>query len=115
MEAELNSPIVRLEPGGSYAMDTKWYPTRVGESVATVTDAGAISEPLIVSPAKDGFRIYASFGVFFAGKLAAHLYDCNDQRTESRYSANCQPCGICSLEPGNQNPVANRSRFDSLS
>lgn len=79
MEAELNSPIVRLEPGGSYAMDTKWYPTRMEERVATVTDAGAISEPLIVSPTKDGFRIYASFGVFFAGKLAAHLYDCNDR------------------------------------
>jgi hypothetical protein len=79
MEAELNSPIVRLEPGGSYAMDTKWYPTRMGESVATVTDAGAISEPLIVFPTKDGLRISASFGVFFAGKLAAHLYDGNDR------------------------------------
>jgi hypothetical protein len=85
MEAELNSPIVRLEPGASYAMDTKWYPTRIGKNFATVTDAGAISEPLAISRTKDGVRISASFGVFFAGQLAAYLYD--DTNTELKVVA----------------------------
>ena len=31
MEAEMNSPMVKLAPGESYAMDTQWYPTRMGE------------------------------------------------------------------------------------
>ena len=30
MEAEVNSPVVELYPGESYAMDTQWYPTRMG-------------------------------------------------------------------------------------
>src|SRR5207248_1968319 len=30
MEAELNSPMVRLDPGETYAMDTQWFPTRMG-------------------------------------------------------------------------------------
>lgn len=97
MEAELNSPIVSLEPGGSYAMDTKWYPTRIGKSVATVTDAGAISEPLTVSPTKDGVRVSASFGVFFAGKLAAHLYDRNDRELNVVPMQTVNPSQLVSL------------------
>ena len=71
MEAELNSPIVGLEPGGSYAMDTKWYPTRMGNRIVTVTDAGAITEPLTISSTREGVRISVSFGVFFPGKASS--------------------------------------------
>jgi hypothetical protein len=42
MEAELNSPMVSLAPGETYAMDTEWKPVRVGNVVST-TEAGACS------------------------------------------------------------------------
>jgi hypothetical protein len=37
VEAEMNSPMVELAPGESYAMDTQWYPTRMGEDFKTTT------------------------------------------------------------------------------
>src|SRR5258708_24699952 len=46
MEAELNSPIVRLEPGESYNFDTDWFPTRADAGFQGVTDAGVILKPL---------------------------------------------------------------------
>ena len=46
MEAELNSPLVELAPGESYAMDTQWYPTRMGEDFKTTTYSGVIGTPL---------------------------------------------------------------------
>jgi hypothetical protein len=98
MEAELNSPIVRLDPGGSYAMDTKWYPTRIGKNFTTVTDAGAISEPLTISTTENGIRISASFGVFFGGKLAAHLYDGNNRELGAVALQSVNPSELVSLD-----------------
>src|SRR2546430_16378954 len=40
MEAEVNSPMVRLAPGGTDALDTHWFPTRRGEEIQTVMEAG---------------------------------------------------------------------------
>ena len=40
MEAEVNSPIVDLQAGESYAMDTSWWPTRADGQLRDVTDAG---------------------------------------------------------------------------
>jgi hypothetical protein len=40
IETELNSPIVRLDPGETYAMDTQWFPSRMGSELKTVTYAG---------------------------------------------------------------------------
>jgi len=73
MEAEINSPMVRLQPGETYAMDTKWYPTRVGKDVLSVTDAGAIAEHLRMSNVADGWKLTGAFGVFFEGKLMARF------------------------------------------
>ena len=42
MEAEVNSPMVELKPGETYAMDTTWYPTRMGEDFKTTTWAGVV-------------------------------------------------------------------------
>src|SRR5579885_2749193 len=75
MEAELNSPLVRLEPGESYAMDTKWFPTRAEDDFVTVADAGVVDRPLAASAAGDKVLLAGSFGVFFPGQLAAYLYD----------------------------------------
>ena len=42
----MNSPMVELAPGESYAMDTQWYPTRMGEDFKTTTYSGVIGTPL---------------------------------------------------------------------
>ena len=76
MEAELNSPMVRLEPGQSYHFDTEWLPTRGSASFRGVSDAGVILNPLHAAQteAKE-ITLTGAFGVFFSGKLVAHLYD----------------------------------------
>jgi hypothetical protein len=79
MEAELNSPMVRLQPGESYTFNTTWFPTRVGSDLKTVTRAGAVGEPIVISTTSDGLKLSGSFGVFYAGMLAAHLYDAHDR------------------------------------
>lgn len=75
MEAELNSPLVRVAPGESYAMDTDWFPTRTGGNFQTVTDAGVAGKGLAADATSHGIRLSGSFGVFFLGRLVAHLYD----------------------------------------
>jgi hypothetical protein len=76
MEAELNSPLVRLEPGGAYAFDTDWFPTRCGKRFTGVTDAGLVIEALRASPSgSTAVRLSGSFGVFFPGQLIAYIYD----------------------------------------
>ena len=77
MEAELNSPMVRLEPGESYNFDTEWFPTRADKDFQGVTDAGVILKPLrAVQDAGAGkIRLVGAFGVFFSGKLVVHFYE----------------------------------------
>ncbi len=75
MEAELNSPLVRLAPGETYAMDTDWFPTRVASNLRSVTDAAVVGEPLTADADSNGIRLAGMFGVFFPGRLVAHLYD----------------------------------------
>ena len=75
MEAEINSPMIRLPPGESYAMDTQWFPVRVGRELRDVTDAGAIARPLEAFLTTKGIRLTSSFGVFYPGKLSAHFFN----------------------------------------
>ena len=75
MEAEVNSPMVELQPGESYAMNTNWWPTRADGRVSDVTPAGVILSPLAVATSNDSIALSGSFGVFFPGKLQARLYD----------------------------------------
>jgi hypothetical protein len=75
MEAELNSPMVHLPAGGTYAFDTEWFPTRVGENFKTVSYAGLVSDPLTVAQTTGGLKLGGTFGVFYAGRLIVHLYD----------------------------------------
>lgn len=74
MEAEMNSPMVELAPGESYAMDTQWYPTRMGEDFKTTTYSGVIGTPLTATATPAGLVLSGSFGVFYAGDLVAHFY-----------------------------------------
>ena len=74
MEAEMNSPMVELAPGESYAMDTQWFPTRMGEEFKTTTYSGVIGAPLTATATPAGLVLSGSFGVFYAGDLVAHFY-----------------------------------------
>jgi hypothetical protein len=73
MEAELNSPMVRVEPNDTYSFDTDWFPTRIGSNFISVNRVGVTAEPLSTSITADGVRLAGSFGVFFPGRLVAHL------------------------------------------
>jgi hypothetical protein len=75
MEAEINSPMARLQPGETYAMDTEWYPARAGKDVLGVTDAGVIVERLRIWGAPGKQKISGKFGVFFEGKIVAKFLD----------------------------------------
>jgi len=75
MEAEVDSPMVELAPGESYAMDTEWYPTRMGEAFKTATYSGVIGAPLAAAASPTGLTLTGDFGVFYAGTLVAHYYD----------------------------------------
>jgi hypothetical protein len=84
MEAELNSPVVTLLPGDSYAMDTRWFPVRLGSPrkadastrpEITVTSAALVAQPLEASLTDGGLVLSGSFSVFYSGNLVAYLYD----------------------------------------
>jgi hypothetical protein len=75
MEAEINSPMIKLDPGASYAMDTNWFPTRADGEPKGITSAGVVCRPLAVSLIPKGLQVSGVFGVFFPGTLQAHVLD----------------------------------------
>jgi hypothetical protein len=87
MEAEINSPMVRLNPGASYALETEWFPVRLGKEFKTVTAAGVVERPLSASMSADGLQLSGVFDVFFPGKLSARVFEMhgaeNDVEIES--------------------------------
>jgi hypothetical protein len=74
MEAELNSPLVELKPGGTCAFDTEWFPARATPSLTQITDAGIVNQPLTAVAESDGVRLAGSWGVFYPGRLVARFY-----------------------------------------
>jgi hypothetical protein len=76
LEAEVNSPLAQLRPGETRDLDTEWFPTRAGSEFHGVEDAGIVVRPLQATRLENGhIRLSGSFGVFFAGRLIAHLYN----------------------------------------
>ena len=76
LEAEINSPLVQLRPGETRDLETEWFPTRAGGEFHGVEDAGIVVHPLQAIRLETGhIRLSGSFGVFFAGRLVAHLYN----------------------------------------
>jgi hypothetical protein len=84
MEAEVNSPMVRLNPGKTYTLHTKWFPTRSDSNLQSMTDAGVIDTPLRATRNEKGVLLTGSFGVFFPGMLTAYFF--NDQGGETGLS-----------------------------
>jgi hypothetical protein len=74
VECEMNSPMVKLAPGETYAMDTQWFPTRMGEDFKTTTYSGVIGTPLTATATPAGLVLAGNFGVFYAGDLVVHYY-----------------------------------------
>ncbi|HVO59293.1 MAG TPA: hypothetical protein VMT53_00080 [Terriglobales bacterium] len=75
-EAELNSPLCHLSPGDACSFDTEWFPTRAGNEFHGTTEAGILIQPLRATRLQNGkINLSASFGVFFAGRLIANLYN----------------------------------------
>jgi hypothetical protein len=75
MEAELNSPMVRLEPGASFAFDTHWYPVRADKNLKSLSTAGVVEVPLAAVRESDKVHLSGRFGVFFPGELIAQISD----------------------------------------
>jgi hypothetical protein len=76
LEAEVNSPLAQLRPGETRDLDTEWFPTRAAGEFHGVADSGIVVRPLEATRLATGhIRLSGSFGVFFAGRLVAHLYD----------------------------------------
>jgi len=80
MEAEINSPMARLQRGETYAMDTEWFPTRAGKDFLGITDAGVIIEHLFISGEPEAPKLTGRFGVFFRGKIVAKFMDKNGKQ-----------------------------------
>ena len=97
MEAELNSPMIRLAPGESYSFDTEWFPTRIGSHFETATDAGLIGKPFTASATDHGVLLSGSFGVFFAGRLLARGCDKQGRELASVPVARVDPAEIVDL------------------
>ena len=75
MEAEINSPMIRLAPNGSYAFDTVWHPTRSANDFRGVNSAGVVTRALSACWDGEGLQVAGSFAVFVPGNLKAYISD----------------------------------------
>jgi hypothetical protein len=99
LEAELNSPMCRLRPGESCDFETEWFPTRAGSEFHGVTDAGILIHPLRATGLENGkIKLSGSFGVFFSGRLVAHLYDEHGRTLGTMPVADANPTEPVSLD-----------------
>jgi hypothetical protein len=99
MEAELNSPMCRLNPGEECRFDTDWFPTRTESDFHGVTDAGILVHPLRASRLDgDKVRLSGSFGVFYAGRLIAHFYDERGSALNTTQVAEVTPVDLATLQ-----------------
>lgn len=99
LEAEINSPLCRLRPGESCALETEWFPTRVGSEFHGVSDAGILIRPLqatLLGSAK--LKLVGSFGVFFSGRLVAHFYNEHGASLGTMPVADVNPAEPASLD-----------------
>ena len=71
MEAELNSPMVSLQPGETYAFDTEWFPTRSTAVFATAMPAGIVDTHAHLVSEASHLLLVGSFGVFYPGEVRA--------------------------------------------
>jgi len=90
MEAEINSPIVKLAPSETYAFDTKWFPTRTEKELSAVREAGIVESELSASRKAQYIVLTGKFAVFVPCNLVARFYDKNNSLTRN---ISLQPAG----------------------
>jgi hypothetical protein len=111
LEAEINSPLVQLQPGETRDLDTEWFPTRAGSEFHGVADAGLVLRPLQATRLETGhIRLSGSFGVFFAGRLVAHFYDEHGASVATMPLSQVDPSDLALLET-ELTPTAKPSRI----
>ena len=105
METEINSPMAKLAPGETYAMDTNWFPARAGKEFTGVAEAGIVAEPLQAERTTTGVRILGSFGVFFPGKVVAEFLGANGSPLGSAPLGSADPVEMLRLNQEVQAPA----------
>jgi hypothetical protein len=105
MEAEINSPMVRLDPGETYAMDTQWYPARMGSNLKTATYSGVIGRPLTASTTPNGLALAGEFGVFFPGQIEVRYYDARGMPLGTAIVQEVSPLDMVTLQQTVQAPA----------
>jgi hypothetical protein len=98
-EAELNSPLCRLNPGETCTFDTEWFPARGDSEFHGTTEAGIITHPLRATSLSNGkIKLIGSFGVFFPGHLIAHFYNDHGASLGTVSVAEANPTQFVSLD-----------------
>ena len=97
MEAEINSPMVRLAPNESYAFDTVWHPTRAAHEFRGVNAAGVVSRALSACWAGEGLQFAGSFSVFVPGRLKAYVSQKGKAEPDVFFLKNVDPRDIVNL------------------
>jgi len=98
MEAEINSPMVKLYPGESYAMDTQWYPARIGSNFRTATYAGVVGRQLSATSTPNGLTLAGEFGVFHPGRLEVRYHDARGLRLGTAAVQQVNPLELVTFE-----------------
>ncbi len=99
MEAELNSPLVKLFPGESQSFETEWFPTRADNTLQGVKDPGVVLKPLHAADGSGGkIEITGTFGVFFPGKLVAYFYGAHGAAMGTEPLTEVDPRKVVSLQ-----------------
>lgn len=98
MEAEINSPMVTLKPGESYAFDTAWHPLAIAEQPTAMTPAGVVVQPLTAAPEDTQLRLKGRFSVFAPGKLVANIYNEGGARIGQREIRSVDPVDAVMLD-----------------
>ncbi|HJN14057.1 MAG TPA: hypothetical protein QGH10_01130, partial [Armatimonadota bacterium] len=76
MEVEVLSEILKLKPDASHTVTRHWYAAAVPGAVVSTTDAGAVSQPLVVEQGESGsIHLTGVFGVFAEGSVVLSEVD----------------------------------------
>jgi len=99
LEAEINSPLCRLRPEESCDLETEWFPSRAESEFHGATDAGVEVRPLHATRLESGrIKLSGAFGVFFAGRLVAHLYNEHGAQLDDVAVKDVDPTELVRLE-----------------
>jgi hypothetical protein len=97
MEAELNSPMISLQSGESYAFDTEWFPTRATSKLTNVNAAGVVCSPITLSRTPEGMSLTGTFGVFYPGNVEAYLLDAHGAQLGRKQVATAKPTELLTI------------------